>query len=331
MTLLTIAIPTHNRSSHLDFLLSVIETEVNTLQGIVVVHVLDNASTDETSAVLAKYHAKILWLTSQRNCKNLGADSNIKACFQKANTPYVWILGDDDAPFKGSLLRLVKLLEQQRPDMVYLPSIGSRSINKDYIFKELGSFRVVTLSRERFAAIVNVQLTFISGLVLRKDAASPDSITAALEVTNGTSLIQLAWVYEILRQGKRFFVFRNEMLMTTAGNTGGYAVLDVFLVNHTNLACQLLASEPKVLRAILRRTSLCYLPGLIWNVRIGRAGSFDMPHRAFVQVPKELSGLLSFSFLVLPIWTFQMVWARLFFQISRVITRMLRLYDCIAL
>jgi glycosyltransferase involved in cell wall biosynthesis len=297
------------------------------MQGRVAIFVSDNASTDDTSAVTVKYGAILPNLTCHRNVENLGADFNIGACFSWPNTPYVWILGDDDAPLKGSISRLVDLLDRTQPDLVYLSSVGRRSIADDYATCEVTHCRAVELSRERFASIVNVQLTFISGVVIRKDAASPQSIASALDITSGTSLIQLAWTYEILKQGRRFSYVNTDMLMATAGNSGGYAVLKVFLVNHTRIAQALLGDFPEIARRILARTSSCYLPGLLWNIRTKRMGQFDLPRPNTIEVPAALSHLASYRFVVSPIWRSPKVIAWAFFQFSRFMSRSNRIID----
>jgi glycosyltransferase involved in cell wall biosynthesis len=324
---LTIAIPTYNRAAHLDFLLSVLEQEMRGMQGRVQLFITDNASTDATPAIVDKYRDRIPELISQRNDVNRGADFNILECYDRPDSAYVWILGDDDAPIRGALPKLVQLLEQHHPDLMYLPSAGTASVAAEYAKRLVGPCDTVSMERADFAAFVNVQLTFISGLVMRKDAAAGASVRTALETTRGTSLIQLAWVYEILKQGQRFHVATQEMLIATAGNSGGYSVLDVFCVNHTRLVCSLLKDHPRSLHNILRRTSLCFLPGLVWNVRIGTMGQFDMAHRARVSVPDELAAQAGFRLLVQPIWTFPKSVAGLFFQASRVVAKFARLYD----
>jgi abequosyltransferase len=325
--LLTIAIPTYNRASHLDFLLRVLAAESCESLARVRVLVSDNASTDDTLMVAERHRAAIPSLEIRRNADNLGADRNILACFDAARTPHVWIIGDDDVPLPGAIAQLLSMLESDSPDLVYLPSRGSRDVALDYPTQAPAVASWRTLSRQQFASVINVQFTFISGLVFRKEAASAASIQAAIRQTEKTNLIQLAWTYEILKQAQRFRIGRSDMLMATAGNSGGYAVLNVFLVNHTQIVTRLLGSDPRLVRSILSRTSATYLPGLLWNIRTNRMGKFELPAPETLAVPSELTRFASYRFLVMPVWQLPRAGAWLFFQFSRVVGRAARLFD----
>ena len=329
--LLTIAIPTYNRSSHLATLLSVLATELRALGERVQVLVLDNASPDDTPAVVQRFQPHIAHLTHRRNHENIGPDHNIRNAFRDPSTPYVWVVGDDDAPLPGAITGLVELLETTAPDMVYLPSLATFDLAHDYPGQPSVRPSWTTLSRERFAEILNVRLTFISGLVFRKACASAQAIDANLAHTDATNLVQLAWTYEALKQGRRFVIARQNLLMASSDNRSGYSVLQVFLVNHTRIAQTLLAGHPGLARRILGRTSACFVPGIIWTMRKNKLGDFELPSFGEVRVPRELARLASFRLLVEPIWRLPAAAAWPFFQVSRVVSRLTRMFDSVVL
>lgn len=324
--LLTIAVPTYNRSAHLAFLLGTLERELRSLDGAIEVLVSDNASTDDTPAVVAEFMQRMPALRSRRNTTNEGADGNISTCFLLPQTPYIWVLGDDDAPLAGTLRLLVDLLRRESPDMVYLPSLSTTDIMRDHGRHRVDRLDAVELGREDFAAVLHVQMTFISGLVLRKSAALEAPVRAQLLVTQGTSLIQLAWVFESLKRAEKLLLCRGHPLMATAANSGGYAVFQVFIVNHTRIVTTLLAEHPGMLRRILSKTSLCYLPGLVWHVRNGSIGNFSMQGRRELEIPEELTRTRGFRWLVRPIWSLPDIAAKLAFFCSRVTTFTVRQY-----
>jgi abequosyltransferase len=323
---LTITIPTYNRSRHLAFLLRTLEHELCGLEDKVRVLVSDNASTDDTPSVIAEFVARMPGLHQRRNDVNEGADANISACYLLPATPYVWVLGDDDAPLAGMLHLLVDLLQRESPDLVYLPSLSTTNMLLDHSAHRIDRLNAVQLDCEDFAAVVHVQMTFISGLVLRKCAVLESSVREHLYITQGTSLIQLAWVLESLKRGRKLLICRNFPILATAANSGGYAVLQVFLVNHTRIVTTLLADHPKLLHGILNRASLCFLPGLVWHVRNGLIGDFAMQNRSEIDVPEELIRTLGFRWLVRPIWAMSIIPAQMAFFISRVTTFTLRQY-----
>lgn len=325
--LLTIAVPTYNRSRHLAYLLRTLECELLGLHADVAVLVSDNASTDDTPAVVADFQGRIPSLQSRRNEVNEGADLNVSTCYLMPQTRYVWVLGDDDAPMAGTVPLLVELLRRESPDMLYLPSVATDDIERDHPGRRVDRLEAVDLQREDFAALLHVQMTFISGLVLRKSANISEPTREHLRITQGTSLPQLAWVLESLKQGRKFLVCRGSPLMATAANRGGYAVFQVFIVNHTRLVMQLLAEHPGMQRSILSRMSLCFLPGLVWHVRRGSFGDFEMQARGEIEMPDALSCTGGYRWLVRPIWSLPALPARIAFFLSRVTTFTMRQYQ----
>ncbi len=325
--LLTIAVPTYNRCRHLAYLLRTLEHELQGLHADVTVLVSDNASTDDTPAVVADFLARIPSLQSRRNEVNEGADLNVSTCYLLPQTPYVWVLGDDDAPMAGVLPLLIELLRRESPDMLYLPSVATDDIERDHPSHRVARLEAVDLRREDFATVLHVQMTFISGLVLRKSASISEPAREHLRVTQGTSLPQLAWVLESLKQGRKFLVCRGHPLMATAVNRGGYAVFQVFIVNHTRLVMQLLAEHPAMQRSILNRMSLCFLPGLVWHVRAGSFGDFEMLSRGEIEMPDALARTGGYRWLVRPIWSLPALPAKIAFFLSRVTTFTVRQYQ----
>jgi glycosyltransferase involved in cell wall biosynthesis len=108
----TVTIPTYNRS-HLvgDAIRSVLDQSLTDIE----VFVSDNASTDDTAAVVTSFGDPRLRYT--RNETNLGHLANLSRGLRLGTAPFVAILPDDDLMLPGSLERRVRLLEQH-------PSVG---------------------------------------------------------------------------------------------------------------------------------------------------------------------------------------------------------------
>lgn len=89
---LTIAIPTYNRAICLGRAINsaLAQTDVN-----IEILVLDNASTDDTEAVMTIYldNPAVVYY---RNNLNIGATANYNQCLDRARGEYFMILGDDD-------------------------------------------------------------------------------------------------------------------------------------------------------------------------------------------------------------------------------------------
>lgn len=114
--LLSICIPTYNRARFLTECLASIETQgVN--DGFEVV-VSDNASTDDTLAVLAQFESRLplRWIVQPTN---LGADRNFDAVVNFAQNEFCWILGSDDCLEPDSLRVVLDLLRGRDLDILH--------------------------------------------------------------------------------------------------------------------------------------------------------------------------------------------------------------------
>jgi glycosyltransferase involved in cell wall biosynthesis len=124
MRSLSIVIPTYNRPKQLLRLLKIISAEIEGLhqhKSVVNVLIRDNSDGVETkTAIATSAFAGKSWLDYKKNEKNVGFDSNILNSFFDASNDYVWFIGDDDIIFKGSLQKVIELI-QLDVDMLHLP------------------------------------------------------------------------------------------------------------------------------------------------------------------------------------------------------------------
>ena len=107
--LLSINIPTYNRSSYLKSLLESLADDKTALGDKVEINILDNASPDDTEAVARSFASKP-GIHYQRHERNLGALQNIHLAHRSGTGKYVWIVGDDDYLQPGQLRRIVEML-----------------------------------------------------------------------------------------------------------------------------------------------------------------------------------------------------------------------------
>ena len=89
---LSIVIPTYNRADFLDYSLEVHIPllEKHNIQ----IFVSDNASTDATEQVMAKWMDKYPLLHYSRNETNIGPDANFEKALKLPVTNYIWLLSD---------------------------------------------------------------------------------------------------------------------------------------------------------------------------------------------------------------------------------------------
>src|SRR5438128_1806612 len=103
--LLSICIPTFNRADCLKQCLESIVSQFAdpAIKDKVEVVVSDNASTDNTEAVVKQFLDRFSNIHYRKNPENLGFDRNALALVEKARGEFVWFLGDDDALFPDSI------------------------------------------------------------------------------------------------------------------------------------------------------------------------------------------------------------------------------------
>lgn len=118
--LLTIAIPTYNRSKYLAELLPQITAQCRDEEpGKIEVLVIDNASTDDSRELVeANYRQRLNYI---RNSENIGADKNFIKCVETAKGKYVWLFGDDEILRPNGIRRVVAALENA-PDFLIVES-----------------------------------------------------------------------------------------------------------------------------------------------------------------------------------------------------------------
>ncbi len=113
--LLSICIPTYNRSKFLRVMLQALLPQVTEWSDEVEVWVLDNCSTDETATVVEESRT-LGRFRSVRHSQNLGPVKNvIKGPAELATGKYVWVLGDHNLMMPGALGQLLNILKSQ-PD-----------------------------------------------------------------------------------------------------------------------------------------------------------------------------------------------------------------------
>ncbi|MBC7883012.1 MAG: glycosyltransferase [Anaerolineae bacterium] len=119
--LLTIVIPTFNRSTQLDKQLNWLARAIKGFEDQCEILISDNCSTDDTQSVIARWQSVFTELPfrSNRNDQNLGILGNIAYCIQATRTPYLWTIGDDDSVEEKALPYVLNNLKA-RPQLTLL-------------------------------------------------------------------------------------------------------------------------------------------------------------------------------------------------------------------
>lgn len=136
--LLSICIPTWNRCGLLEESLAVIVSEGAGLA--LEVCVFDNASSDQTAAMMAKWVSAHDWIHFSSQAANVGIDRNMEDVVRMSRGRFVWQLGDDDLIVEGMLPELLRDLADTSPDILILQgdiTDGDRRSSKAHLPQEL--------------------------------------------------------------------------------------------------------------------------------------------------------------------------------------------------
>ncbi len=264
--LLTIAIPTYNRSDFLDTCLAQLHSQVLKYKDSIELIVCDNASSDNTCNVVAKYISKGTQIRYIVNECNIGADLNIAKCFKIAGGKYVLIFGDDDILVDGALDKIIALIRDQEYGVVYLNSYVFLS---DFVCekpkKQPTGVRCYT-SHKDFINRENYWLTFISGNIVNKSRVSANLDIDSFAATN---LVQLSWTLSALfGSGQNLYI--NDFLVGVRGaNSGGYKLCEVFGKNINKVFDRFVAegTEKKYFDSINNKLLFTFFPYNIISVR----------------------------------------------------------------
>lgn len=130
--LLSIGIPTFNRAARLRSLLHSLVHQCAAAAGQVELIVSDNASQDETAAVVAEFRA-FFPITYSRNRANEGACRNLQIIASAlARGRFTWLMGDDDLVRPDAVARILAVIEAH-PDVHFIFANTSPRGSSEYV------------------------------------------------------------------------------------------------------------------------------------------------------------------------------------------------------
>jgi glycosyltransferase involved in cell wall biosynthesis len=167
--LLTIAIPTFNRSKTLEKILQQLQKEKNKN---FVVLVSDDQSPDNTREVVGKYQKNMSNLIYHRNKINLGFSGNVCKLYELATTRYIWFVCDDDTILPAAVDKVITSLLKYEPVVAVFNTKWKNvygqeliaGVNKDTVYtniNQMGSYqplmRMTFLSIDIFERRISVE------------------------------------------------------------------------------------------------------------------------------------------------------------------------------
>lgn len=318
--LLTIAIPTYNRSRYLRELLSALHDQVVGESRVELI-VSDNASPDDTPCVVGEFQERGLPVRYLRNVENIGADGNFLQCFEEARGKYFWLFGDDDILLPGALRPLVERLAAHTYDLVYLDSFPLEDSTR--LSEVRGPLSVKDSSNASvFAGNVHIYFTFITGNIIRKEAALRGFERPASELRN-SKLLQLGWTYAALNQYRRGLVVKDKLIGARVDNTGGYKLLEVFGPSLSTVTHSLV-KDPHLRAIIMNGAIQRFWPGMLMTYKLN-ANSFSKESTPEIVLGPVFRKNWRYWVFTVPIIRMPSGLAKVWFLLVRIINRLDRL------
>lgn len=324
ISLLTIAIPTYNRSSRLELLLNSIAAQFQDIQNQVQVIVVNNCSTDDTEQCCQKFVGRISGLKYIKNDENIGAVRNVIKCFELTETQYCWVIGDDDIVRIGSLKAILDILQNINPSLLYMKSKGfiDSPLREDKILTE--AITPWNLDALNFGRMVHIYTTFISGMIVNKQKYLREKNSDGSMIVD-TMFPQLNWVFANISLGGTFVYVPQSLILARGGSTGGYNLYKAFSIDLNRMINVSLPSD--IGKSIKRRIILQYLPSLIIQSRKMLLGDFIISAGEWRLFREAYSGYLMYWVFVEPILHIPICLVRNFVRVSGLFARLQTLID----
>jgi abequosyltransferase len=325
--LLSLTIPTYNRSVFLTELLECLLPQL--MRGgvpdeRVELVISDNASPDDTPAVVEQFRGRGLTIRAIRNAENIGPDGNFLQCLNLARGKYVWLMGDDDLLAPNTIPRLLTLLEREEYSVVYLSSLGfTGDARPTATHDPFGRFAERVTDGAFFMEKVNAMITLISANIVNKDIllATPHPPIPSL---NNTNLLQLGWMLPVIHRECRILYVWERVLYHRTFNSGGWGICEVFGVRFHAIATRYFAAEPMLGRKLMNGVLGMWLPDHILQMRRGALTTMQLEPFTKVLAP-VFSGNWRYWLLVYPVANFPLPLATLVSRLTRTAIRAVRL------
>lgn len=202
--LLTIAIPSYNRSGALINALEALASQLGPISpGLVEVIVSDNCSSDETPERVRAWmdmHPTVP-IGYFRNERNIGFDANCDALVQCARGQFVWLMADDDFLVSGAIARVYSLLEENK-DIVFA-YVNYSICGKNWV--EDSPCLVTSIARGSGGDLIaktRLAFSFVSSCVFKKDLWLSENASRYF----GTGWIHLFMARDILLRGESLLI-----------------------------------------------------------------------------------------------------------------------------
>ncbi len=231
MKLVSICIPTYNRSAFLEQSLTAIVHAIPTaLQAQVEIVISNNCSTDNTVEVINSFQQnfpQLIWNVVQQ-ASNIGS-INVVVAAKYATGKFIWIISDDDIIHPESVNQIVQVLSKKSEAKSLILEYSTFSETQTAMKIPLLIAKDQLLSADEALSVLSTNITFLSILVFENTNLQ---ITRAIE--HSSHLPQCYLFADQLRQGQVAWL-SGASIFVRENNSGGYNFFQVFVTQFNDL------------------------------------------------------------------------------------------------
>ena len=219
--LLTIAIPTWNRSEKLKESLDWLLPQIIDYKDSIELIISDNASTDNTMEVLdnIKINYPNLDIKFNKQPVNTGFYGNFKKCIQLASGKYLWLLSDDDFVFPGVIRQVIEVIKKNDVGAIHLKDWTSNKLVND-------DFSVDLVSQKQFFSDYPFRHSLISSVIFRRNLEDENALFSKLK---DNALIGYAVFLNAVASHNNFAVLNGNSLLARNDDEIRFNALDIFV------------------------------------------------------------------------------------------------------
>ena len=244
MPLLSLCVPTYNRAALLAQSLRAILSQITPdMARAVEVVVIDNASPDDTPAVVQKAQEDYPHIALRSVCRpeNIGCDANFCDSPNQARGTFVYLLSDDDALLPGAVLKLLQLIRdhpeldafalnvrefRREPDEQEAEILYEGALVRPHAFHMREAEKLLP-DADAALSFLRVHIAFLSCIAFRGDNVRGRDYAPRLK----TNLAQAYMFLDALAPGRGLYAVAQPFLSRRTDNNEGFDFFRVFVTN----------------------------------------------------------------------------------------------------
>jgi len=221
---LSICIPTYNMGIYLTDLIKSVNNQLDGINKNIEICISDNASTDNTEAVVTSLQEKYTNITYKKNKQNIGADNNFLNVVDMASGEYCWFMGADDIISESILSEIIETIKQKPNVDIFLgdrknSSAEGISLNEEYWHPKKSLITKNNLSKYiEDSYKIGAIFAFISSIIFKKVSWDKSKKQIDIEKFIGTAYIHSVILLNIFKNNGSLLYLHKVIVVATRDN-----------------------------------------------------------------------------------------------------------------